>query len=63
MTADEWDRVQAVNLRGLFLLSREFAKAASERGTAGVIVNIGPIDSLHPQAWGRQRTTHPRVAF
>jgi 2-deoxy-D-gluconate 3-dehydrogenase len=52
MTAEEWDRVQAINLRGLFLLSREFAKAASARGTGGVIVNIGSIDSLHPSSVG-----------
>src|SRR3990172_7443140 len=37
LTAQEWDRVQAVNLRGLFLLSREFAKAAARLGTGGTI--------------------------
>ena len=50
MTAAEWDRVQAVNLRGLFLLSREFAKAARAHG--GAIVNVGSIDSFHPSAVG-----------
>ena len=52
MSAEEWDRVQAVNLRGLFLLSREFAKAAAQRGNGGAIVNIGSIDSLHPSSVG-----------
>jgi 2-deoxy-D-gluconate 3-dehydrogenase len=52
MTAEEWDRVQAVNLRGLFLLSREFARAAAQRGGGGAIVNIGSIDSLHPSSVG-----------
>ncbi len=52
MTAEEWDRVQAINLRGLFLLCREFANAAKARGTGGVIVNIGSIDSLHPSNVG-----------
>jgi 2-deoxy-D-gluconate 3-dehydrogenase len=52
MTASEWDRVQAVNLRGLFLLSREFVKAAAERGQGGAIVNIGSIDSFHPSSVG-----------
>jgi 2-deoxy-D-gluconate 3-dehydrogenase len=52
MTAQEWDRVQAVNLRGLFLLSREFANAAQRRGTGGAIVNIGSIDSFHPSSVG-----------
>ena len=44
MSAEEWDRVQAVNLRGLFLLSREFAKSAARRKAGGSIVNIGSID-------------------
>jgi 2-deoxy-D-gluconate 3-dehydrogenase len=47
-----WDKVQAVNLRGLFLLSREFARAARSRSGGGVIVNIGSIDSLHPSSVG-----------
>jgi 2-deoxy-D-gluconate 3-dehydrogenase len=50
MTAAEWDRVQAINLRGLFILSREFANAAGEQG--GAIVNIGSIDSFHPSGVG-----------
>jgi 2-deoxy-D-gluconate 3-dehydrogenase len=52
MTAELWDRVQAVNLRGLFLLSREFARAVQAQGDGGVIVNIGSIDSLHPSSAG-----------
>jgi 2-deoxy-D-gluconate 3-dehydrogenase len=52
MTAAEWDRVQAVNLRGLFLLSREFAKAVAAHGQGGAIVNIGSIDSFHPSSVG-----------
>jgi NAD(P)-dependent dehydrogenase (short-subunit alcohol dehydrogenase family) len=52
MAAGLWDKVQAVNLRGLFLLSREFARAISQRGGGGVIVNIGSIDSLHPSSVG-----------
>lgn len=52
MTAAEWDRVQSVNLRGLFLLSREFANAAAQNGNGGAIVNIGSIDSLHPSSVG-----------
>jgi 2-deoxy-D-gluconate 3-dehydrogenase len=52
LSAAEWDRVQAINLRGLFLLSREFAKAAAARGGGGAIVNIGSIDSFHPSSVG-----------
>jgi 2-deoxy-D-gluconate 3-dehydrogenase len=52
MTAQEWDRVQNINLRGLFLLCREFANAAARRGSGGAIVNIGSIDSFHPSSVG-----------
>jgi len=52
MTVEEWDRVQAINLRGLFVLSREFAKAAASLGSGGAIVNIGSIDSFHPSSVG-----------
>jgi 2-deoxy-D-gluconate 3-dehydrogenase len=50
MTAQEWDQVQAVNLRGLFILSREFANAVGTNG--GAIVNVGSIDSFHPSSVG-----------
>jgi NAD(P)-dependent dehydrogenase (short-subunit alcohol dehydrogenase family) len=52
MSADEWDRVQAINLRGLFLLSREFARAAARKSAGGAIINIGSIDSFHPSSIG-----------
>jgi NAD(P)-dependent dehydrogenase (short-subunit alcohol dehydrogenase family) len=52
MTAQDWDRVQNINLRGLFLLSREFANASARRGSGGAIVNIGSIDSFHPSSVG-----------
>ncbi|MBM3948791.1 MAG: SDR family oxidoreductase [SAR202 cluster bacterium] len=52
MLVAEWDRIQAVNLRGLFLFSREFANQVIRQGGGGVIVNIGSIDSLHPSAVG-----------
>ena len=39
LTVDEWDRVMAVNLRGLFLCSRAFAPSMKQR-RAGRIINI-----------------------
>ena len=51
MTAAEWDRVQHVNLRATFLISKAFANHAKQRG-GGAIVNIGSIDALHPSAVG-----------
>lgn len=52
MTAEEWDRVQRVNLRGTFLFCREFANQVGQQGDGGVIVNVGSIDSFHPTALG-----------
>lgn len=39
-TADEWDRVNAVNARGVFLVTREAARSMVAAGTGGRIVNI-----------------------
>ena len=39
-TDEEWDAVIEVNLRSVFVLSREFARAAVERGRGGRIINI-----------------------
>lgn len=52
MSAEAWDRVMAVNLRGLFLLSRTFANAVIAAGHRASIVNIGSIDSFHPSSVG-----------
>src|SRR6185503_4640333 len=41
-SAEEWDEVQAINLRGAFLVGREFARAAG----AGAIVNVSSIAAL-----------------
>lgn len=40
LTEEEWDRVMAVNLRGLFVGSREAAKRMIAAGKGGVIVNL-----------------------
>jgi NAD(P)-dependent dehydrogenase (short-subunit alcohol dehydrogenase family) len=40
MTAELWDRVLAVNTRGVFLGSREAARSMGDGGRGGVIVNI-----------------------
>lgn len=39
-TAAEWDRVTAVNARGVFLLMREAARAMVAAGAGGRIVNV-----------------------
>lgn len=46
-TSDEdWDAVIAVNLRTVFVLSREFARAVVERKSSGRIVNIASMLSF-----------------
>lgn len=39
-TAEEWDRMNRVNARGPFLMTRELARAMIEKGEGGRIVNI-----------------------
>ena len=46
-----WDKVQSVNLRGLFLCNREAARSMVTTG-GGVIINIGSVDSVHPSMIG-----------
>lgn len=46
-----WDKIQAVNLRSVFLCSREAAQIMTKQGS-GVIINIASIDSLHPSMVG-----------
>jgi len=52
METAEFDRVLAVNLRGVFLCTREAALAMVERGRGGAIVNVTSIDALHPSMVG-----------
>jgi NAD(P)-dependent dehydrogenase (short-subunit alcohol dehydrogenase family) len=40
-TASEWDRTNAINARGPFLMTREIARAMAAAGRGGRIVNIG----------------------
>jgi 2-dehydro-3-deoxy-D-gluconate 5-dehydrogenase len=51
-TGDEFDRVQAVNLKGAFMCSREAAKHMIARRAGGCIINIVSIDALHPSYTG-----------
>ncbi len=39
-TAEEWDRMNAVNARGPFLLTREIGRAMVAKGEGGRIINI-----------------------
>jgi len=46
MSADEWDRVLSVNLRGAFLCLREAARLMVEGGRGGAIVVVGSVSGF-----------------
>ena len=50
LTASEWDDVQAINLRGVFVSGREVARAMVAAGIPGSIVNIASTAALQADA-------------
>lgn len=46
MTADEWDRVHSLNLRGVFIACREAARRMIAGGRGGVILNIASVSGF-----------------
>ncbi len=52
ITSADFDRVQAVNVRGVFLCCQEFVRRQRARRAPGVIINIASIDGLHSSATG-----------
>jgi NAD(P)-dependent dehydrogenase (short-subunit alcohol dehydrogenase family) len=49
-TTDYWDRVQAINLRGPMIATREVVKIMRADGTHGAIVNIASNSAKHAMA-------------
>ena len=52
ISADDWDRVMAVNLRAPFLLSQAAARLmrSGERDAPALIANIADLSGIHPWA-------------
>ncbi len=48
MTEEEWDHIMAVNVKGIFLVSKHAIKAMMKSG-GGTIVNIATIWALQPR--------------
>lgn len=46
-SAEEWDQVQAINLRSAFIVTREVVPSMQQRG-GGRIINITTMGSVHP---------------
>lgn len=51
-TIEQWDEIQAVNLRSTFLCTREAARRMEAAGAGGRIINISSVSSLHPSVHG-----------
>lgn len=52
MTKEDFDKVIAVNLRGVFLCTEATSKQMIAQGRGGKIINITSIDALHPSMVG-----------
>lgn len=52
MTSADFDKVIAVNLRGVFLCSKYVSTQMIAQGKGGKIINISSIDSMHPSMTG-----------
>ena len=48
--AADWDAMLAINLRGVFLCTREAARIFIGQGSGGAVVNVASIEGLQP-AW------------
>ncbi len=51
MTVEFWDKVQAVNMRSVFLCTQNATQMMKSNG-AGNIINIASIDAFHPSMVG-----------
>jgi glucose 1-dehydrogenase len=49
LSAEDFDKVLAVNLRGAFLCAREAIKRFLEAGTPGVVINVSSVHQLIPK--------------
>ncbi|MFA6511632.1 MAG: SDR family NAD(P)-dependent oxidoreductase [Patescibacteria group bacterium] len=52
MTQEDFDKVIAVNLRGVFLCTKYAAEQMIAQGRGGKIINVTSIDALHPSTAG-----------
>lgn len=52
MTQEDFDRVIAINLRGVFLCTKLVAEQMIQQGRGGKIINVTSIDALHPSSAG-----------
>lgn len=52
MTLDDFEKVLAINLKGVFLCTKHSVEQMIKQGKGGKIINITSIDALHPSSIG-----------
>ena len=52
MTLSDFEKVLAVNLKGVFLCTKYVSEQMIKKGKGGKIINITSIDALHPSSVG-----------
>lgn len=52
MTVEDFDKVIAVNLKGVFLCTKYVTEQMIKQGRGGKVINVTSIDALHPSAVG-----------
>ncbi len=52
MTSTDFEKVLAINLKGVFLSTKYCAEQMIKQGRGGKIINITSIDALHPSSIG-----------
>jgi 2-deoxy-D-gluconate 3-dehydrogenase len=63
LEADEFRRLLAVNVEGVYLCTRAAAVRMIEQGRGGAIVNITSIDAIHPTSLGMSHYTTTKHAI
>ncbi len=52
MTLSDFEKVLAVNLKGVFLCTKYVAEQMIKQGNGGKVINVTSIDALHPSSVG-----------
>jgi len=52
MTEEDFNKVLAINLKGVFLFTKLASEQMIKQGTGGKVINITSIDALHPSMPG-----------
>lgn len=52
MSAEDFDKVIAVNLKGVFLCTKYVSEQMIKQGRGGKIINVTSIDAIHPSSVG-----------